>query len=69
MEKLKVSIGKTYNLGNYESLRLDVGLEVEFDALIIDTQARKESIFVDTHNEVLNMLERMEKLQNVSKRR
>lgn len=29
MEKLKVSIGKTYNLGNYQSLRLDVGLEVE----------------------------------------
>lgn len=24
---VKLSIGKTYNLGNYESLRLDVGLE------------------------------------------
>lgn len=29
MTKLKMSIGRTYNLGNYESLRLDVGIEDE----------------------------------------
>ncbi|KKL70188.1 hypothetical protein LCGC14_2107460, partial [marine sediment metagenome] len=27
MTKLKISIGKTYNTGNYTSTRLDVGLE------------------------------------------
>jgi len=29
MERIKVSIGKTLNLGNYESLRLDVGMEAD----------------------------------------
>jgi hypothetical protein len=28
---MKVSMGKTYNIGNYESVRLDVGLEEDFD--------------------------------------
>ena len=27
MDRVKVSIGRTYNIGNYESLRLDVGIE------------------------------------------
>lgn len=25
--KIKVEIGRTYNLGNFESLRMDIGLE------------------------------------------
>lgn len=47
MTVLKVSIGRTYNTGNYTSLRLDVGLEMEvigeledgdFDALYEDVK-------------------------------
>ena len=29
--RLKVNVGRTYNTGNYESLRVDVGLEADFD--------------------------------------
>ena len=28
-ERVKVSLGKTYNLGSYESMRLDVGIEAD----------------------------------------
>lgn len=31
LDRIKVSIGRTYNIGNYESMRLDVGLEVDSD--------------------------------------
>ena len=37
--KKKISIGRTYNLGNYESLRLDVGLEDESSRSWIDVYA------------------------------
>lgn len=30
--RLKVNVGRTYNMGNYESLRLDVGLEEEVES-------------------------------------
>ena len=28
-ERVKLSLGKTYNLGSYESMRLDVGIEAD----------------------------------------
>lgn len=31
VEKIKLSVGKTVNLGNYESLRVDVQFEVSID--------------------------------------
>jgi hypothetical protein len=31
MTKVKVSLGRTVNLGNYESFRIDVGLEEEIE--------------------------------------
>ena len=49
MDKLKISLGKTYNLGNYESLRVDVGIEkfVEF----ADEKAKHE-----LYEEVLDLM-------------
>jgi hypothetical protein len=29
MERIKVSVGRTINLGNFESLRIDVGMEAD----------------------------------------
>ena len=29
--RLKVNVGRTYNMGNFESLRVDVGLEEEVE--------------------------------------
>lgn len=31
IDKVKFSLGKTVNLGNYESLRLDIGLEANVE--------------------------------------
>jgi hypothetical protein len=39
--KIKVSIGRTYNVGNYESLRLDVGIEEETEGVFQNTQTEK----------------------------
>jgi len=43
MSKIKVSLGKTYNLGNYESLRIDIGVEEEVDGLVTEA-VRKEVV-------------------------
>lgn len=45
MERIKISIGKTYNLGNYESLRLDVGIELEEEEVSdLTVKAIKEDV-------------------------
>ena len=53
MTKLKISIGKTYNTGNYTSTRLDVGLER-------DVEEVDESVS-DMKNEIKTILEEMER--------
>lgn len=50
----KISIGRTYNLGNYESLRLDVGLE--------DEASRS---WLDVYQDCKVILEKMEEDQGV----
>jgi len=61
MSKVKVSIGRTYNTGNYQSLRLDVGLEDEY----VDDY--DESSFVaDMYESCIEYLAKMEKDQGVS---
>ena len=61
MSKVKVSIGRTYNTGNYQSLRLDVGLE---DECVDDYD---ESLFVDKmYESCLEYLAKMERDQGVS---
>lgn len=59
MERLKISIGKTYNLGNYESLRLDVGLEVEHEKSV------EADLFAGTSIRVGSMLKELEERYNV----
>ena len=54
MERLKISIGKTYNLGDYKSARLDVGLETDFE--IVD-----EETFSDMLAEVEDLFDTAEK--------
>ena len=61
MEKLKVSIGKTYNLGNYESLRLDVGLEV--DCMEYDPGV---DVFEVIHKDVKGMLSKLEEKHHIA---
>ena len=48
-QKLKLSIGRTYNLGNYESLRLDVGLEREVET---NMEEHFEDMRVDLEREL-----------------
>ena len=55
MKTLKIAIGKTYNLGNYQSLRLDVGLET-------DEEGR---LFVDLYDEAQSYLKVLEKANGV----
>jgi len=52
--KKKISIGRTYNLGNYESLRLDVGFE--------DESSRS---WLDVYEDCKEVLGKMEQDQNV----
>ena len=33
MEKIKISLGKTFNLGNYESKKIEVGIERDVDVV------------------------------------
>ena len=62
MSKVKVSIGRTYNTGNYQSLRLDVGLEDE-----CENNDYEESLFVDKmYESCIEYLAKMEKDQGVS---
>ena len=49
MVKVSLHLGKTYNLGNYESLRIDVGLEKDVPEI---TQEEKDKIY----EEVLNFI-------------
>lgn len=50
----KISIGRTYNLGNYESLRLDVGFE--------DESSRS---WLDVYQDCKDVIAEMERDQNV----
>lgn len=56
--KKKISIGRTYNLGNYESLRLDVGFE--------DESSRS---WLDVYEDCKEVIGKMEADQNVVARR
>ena len=59
MTKLKISIGKTYNTGNYTSIRLDVGLERDVEE--VDGESVSEM-----KNEIKTILEEMEREYDVS---
>ncbi len=54
MTKLKISIGKTYNTGNYTSTRLDVGLERDVEE--VDDESVEEMKV-----EIKTILEEMER--------
>ena len=58
MTKLKISIGKTYNTGNYTSTRLDVGLERDVEE--VDGESVEEM-----KDEIKTILEEMEREYNV----
>ena len=45
MERIKISLGKTFNLGNFESLRIDVGLEKDVEKA---TSKLKQELYVET---------------------
>ena len=55
-ERIKVSIGRTYNTGNYESLRLDVGLEIDIPK---GTDSNTD-LFEDVTKEVQSYLSQLE---------
>lgn len=57
MERIKVSIGKTINLGNFESLRLDVGLEG--DTLTRDRQDVCDSMVSWIKDELINLEQKL----------
>ena len=57
MERIKVSIGKTINLGNLESLRLDVGLEG--DTLTRDRQDVCDSMVSWIKDELINLEQKL----------
>ena len=55
--KIKLQLGKTYNLGNYESLRIDVGLEdecnpEEYEEKCKEIYDKVTDFFVAVYNEV-----------------
>ena len=58
MTKLKISIGKTYNTGNYTSTRLDVGLER-------DVEQVDDNSVDDMKVEIKTILGEMEREYNV----
>jgi hypothetical protein len=58
MSKIKVSIGRTYNLGNYNSLRLDVGLE---DQLEYNDKVVNDYDFDAIYSRLKELLSKMEK--------
>ena len=39
--KLRINYGRTINTGNYESLRLDISLEVEIDEILFQQSAKQ----------------------------
>ena len=49
MQKVKMSLGKTFNIGNYESIRVDVGIEREVKDI---TQNTKDELY----DEVLQLM-------------
>ena len=49
MERIKVSLGKTFNLGNFESLRIDVGLEK-------DVELVTSRVKLELYNETMALL-------------
>ena len=59
-QKLKLSIGRTYNLGNYESLRLDVGLERE-------VETNMEEHFEDMRIDLEKELQKLENRHGIGK--
>jgi len=61
MSKVKVSIGRTYNTGNYQSLRLDVGLEDE----CVNEDNERELVEA-LYKSCIEYLAKMEKDQGVS---
>ena len=60
MNRLKLSIGRTYNLGNYESLRLDVGLER-------DVETGMEDHFNDMRIDLERELQSLENRHGIGK--
>jgi len=51
--KIKVSIGRTINLGNYESARIDIGLEAEASG---DIESIDEFLIDQLHQACLEKL-------------
>uniref|UniRef100_A0A6M3K8T8 Uncharacterized protein n=1 Tax=viral metagenome TaxID=1070528 RepID=A0A6M3K8T8_9ZZZZ len=52
--RLKLSIGRTYNLGNFQSLRLDVGMEDDISSFDTEEDAfRKMENILTTQLSIL----------------
>lgn len=54
---VKVAMGRTYNLGNYESKRIDVGLEQEC------TGEEIEETFQDLRKQLISWIAELEKVE------
>ena len=62
--RLKLSIGLTYNLGNYQSLRLDVGNEWDISDEAGDHRIQKEfEAMEETLTRNLNSIARRQKAE------
>ena len=48
MVRLKLSIGRTVNMGNYRSLRVDAGLEDEVNPDIKDEWMREAQLWIES---------------------
>ncbi len=60
--RIKLAVGKTYNTGNYQSLRLDVGIEADVEPG--DEIAKK---FIELTNTLEHELRNQEYVWGVSK--
>ena len=48
MVRLKLSIGRTVNMGNYQSLRIDAGLEDDVNPEIKDEWMREAQLWIES---------------------
>ncbi len=46
MERIKITLGKTFNLGNYESKRIEVGIERDVEQVTKENTTRlREQVY------------------------
>lgn len=55
--RYKFAVGKTINLGNYESLRVDIGYEIPIESPDFDLQSFQNRVYSELEEVALRLTE------------